>query len=93
VIEPHEVEVLATDDPERFTVLLGDGRVSTATLANATRRGLHLHGVAPVLVARELVVLILEHDRWPESDDEVVLAAVAGSLPGGFTEELRVRLG
>jgi hypothetical protein len=93
VIEPHEVEVLATEDPERFTVLLGDGHVATATLANRTRRGLHLHGVPPVHVARELVVLILEQGRWPESDDEVVLAAVAGSLPGGFTEELRARLG
>jgi hypothetical protein len=93
VIDPYEVEVLATEDPERFTVLLGDGRVVTATLASRTRRGLHLHGVPPVHVARELVVMILEHDRWPESDDEVVLAAVAGSLPGGFTEELRARLG
>lgn len=91
--ERADVEVLATADPERFTVLLGDGRVSTATLANATRRGLHLHGVAPVHVARELVLLILEHGRWPESDDEVALAAVAGALPGGFVEELRVRLG
>ncbi|MEX1163706.1 MAG: hypothetical protein WEB03_09005 [Nitriliruptor sp.] len=86
-------EVLATEDPERFTVLFGDGRVHTATLAHRTRRGLALHGVPPVQVARELVALIVENDRWPESDDEVVLAAVAGAMPGGFTEELRSRLG
>lgn len=90
---PHDVEVLATADPERFTVLLGEGRVATATLPSRTRQGLHLHGVPPVHVARELVALIVEHDRWPESDDEVALAAVAGTLPGGFTEELRARLG
>jgi hypothetical protein len=93
VTHPHDVEVLATADPERFTVLLGDGRVATATLANHTRRGLHLHGVAPVHVARELVALIVEHGGWPESDDEVVLAAVAGALPGGFADEIRARLG
>jgi hypothetical protein len=93
VSDPLTVEVLATDDPERFTVLLGGGRVATATLATATRRGLHLHGVPPVHVARELVVMILEQDRWPESDDEVVLAALAGALPGGFVDELRARLG
>jgi hypothetical protein len=88
-----DVEVLATADPERFTVLFGDGRVHTATLAHRTRRGLGLHGVPPVHIARELVALIVEHDRWPESDDEVVLVAVAGALPGGFVEELRARLG
>jgi hypothetical protein len=93
VTHPHDVEVLATDDPERFTVLLGQGRVVTATLATHTRRGLHLRGVPPVHVARGLVALIVEHGRWPESDDEVVLAAVAGALPGGFTDELRARLG
>ncbi len=92
MIDPERIEVLATADPERFTVLLGDGRVATATLANHTRRGLHLHGVPPVHVARELVTMIVEQDRWPESDDEVVLAAVAGAMPGSFTEELRSRL-
>jgi hypothetical protein len=86
-------EVLATADPERFTVLFGDGRVHTATLAHRTRRGLGLHGVPPVLVARELVAIVVEAGRWPESDDEVVLAAVAGAVPGGFVEELRARLG
>lgn len=93
MIHAHDVEVLATDDPERFTVLLGGGRVSTATLPSRTRRGLHLHGIPPVHVARELVAMIVEHDRWPESDDEVLLTAVAGALPGGFAEELRARLG
>lgn len=87
------VEVLATADPERFTVLLGDGQVRTATLAHHTRRGLGLHGVAPVLIARELVAMIVDAGRWPESDDEVVLVAVAGALPGGFVDELRGRLG
>lgn len=87
------VEVLATEDPERFTVLLGDGRVHSATLAHQTRRGLGLHGVPPVVVARELVLLIVENGRWPESDDEVVLTAVAGAMPGGFADELRTRLG
>ncbi len=45
VTAPTHVEVLATADPERFTVLLGDGRVHSATLAHRTRRGLGLHGV------------------------------------------------
>ncbi|MEX1177269.1 MAG: hypothetical protein WEB09_02300 [Nitriliruptor sp.] len=84
--------MLATADPERFTVLFGEGRVHTATLPNHTRRGLALHGVPPVEVARELVALIVENGRWPESDDEVVLPAVAGAMPGGFADELRARL-
>ena len=90
--DPTAVRVLATADPERFTVLLGDGRVATATLPHATRRGLGLHGTPPVLLATELVGLVLEHGRWPESDDEVLLAPLAGSIPG-FVDELRGRLG
>lgn len=87
-----DVEVLATPDPERFTVLLGDGRTASATLPHAMRRSLGLHGTPPVLVATELVAIILEHDRWPEGDDEVLLAVVAGAIPG-FVDELRARLG
>lgn len=86
------VRVLATGDPERFTVLLGDGRVASATLPHAARRGLGLHGTPPVVLATELVGLVLEHDRWPESDDEVLLVALAGAIPG-FVDELRARLG
>jgi hypothetical protein len=89
---PAGAQVLATEDPERFTVLLGDGRVVTATLPHAARRGLGLHGTPPVAVATELVGLVLEHDRWPESDDEVLLLPVAGGIPG-FVDELRARLG
>lgn len=85
------VQVLATDDPERFTVLLGGGRVATATLPHAARRGLGLQTTPPVLLARELVGLALEHDRWPESDDEVLLVALVGTIPG-FVDELRARL-
>lgn len=85
-------QVLATADPERFTVLLGDGRVASATLPHATRRGLGLHGTPPVALATELVGLVLEHGRWPESDDEVLLAPLAGTIPG-FVDELRARLG
>lgn len=86
-----EVQVLATDDPERFTVLLGGGRVASATLPHSARRGLGLHATPPVFLARELVALALEHDRWPESDDEVLLVPLVGSIPG-FVEELRARL-
>jgi hypothetical protein len=86
------VMVLATSDPERFTVRFADGRVHSATVPHATRRGLGLHGVPPVTVATELVGLVLEHDLWPESDDEVLLVALAGQVPG-FVDELRARLG
>lgn len=85
------VEVLATADPERFTVLLGDGRVQAAVLPHAVRRGLGLHGVPPVLLARELVGLVLEHDRWPESDGDVALVPLVGTIPG-YVDELRARL-
>jgi hypothetical protein len=90
--DPDGAQVLATADPERFTILLGDGRVVSATLPHAARRGLGLHGTPPVLLATELVALICEHDRWPQSDDEVLLAPLAGSIPG-FVDELRARLG
>lgn len=90
-LDPGRTRVLATDDPERFTVLLGDGRTHTATLPHATRRGLGLQTTPPVAVAQELVGLLLEHDRWPESDDEVLLVPLAGTIPG-WVDELRARL-
>jgi len=85
-----ETPTLLQTGPETFRVLLGDGRQVTATLPHHTRRGLGLHGVPPLTVARELVGFLLEQGE--ELDGEVSLGAVAGRH-AGFVDELRSRLG
>lgn len=84
-----DTPTLLQTGPETFQVLLGDGRQVTATLPHHTRRGLGLHGVPPLTVAREVVSFLLEQGEQLEG--EVALGAAAGQHPG-FVEELRSRL-
>jgi len=85
-----ETPTLLQTGPETFRVLLGDGRQATATLPHHIRRGLGLHGVPPLTVAREIVGFLLEQGE--EFDGEVSLGAAAGRHVG-FVDELRSRLG
>jgi hypothetical protein len=93
VVEP----VVLQTGPERFRVLLGDGRVVEASLAHHTRRGLGVHGVAPVVVATEIVRFLLERGEFapavhdPPDGEVIALGAAAGRYPG-FVDELRGRL-
>lgn len=85
-----ETPTLLQTGPETFRVLLGDGQARTVTLPHHTRRGLGLHGVAPLTVASEIVRFLLEQgEDLPE--DDASLGAVAGRHEG-FVEELRSRL-
>jgi hypothetical protein len=81
--------VVLQDDPERFRVLRGGGRVTVGLLPHATRRGLGLHGVPPLAVARELALFLHEHEALP--DGEVALVPAAARVPG-FLDEVRARL-
>jgi hypothetical protein len=81
--------VVLQDDPERFRVLRGDGRVTVGLLPHHSRRGLGLPGVPPLAVARELALLLQEHDALP--DGEVALVPAAAQVPG-FLDEVRARL-
>jgi hypothetical protein len=84
-----ETPTLLQTGPETFRVLLGDGRERTVTLPHHTRRGLGLHGVPPLTVAREIVRFLLE--RGDDLPDQASLGAVAGRHVG-FVDELRGRL-
>jgi hypothetical protein len=84
-----ETPTLLQTGPETFRVLLGDGQARTVTLPHHTRRGLGLHGVAPVTVASEIVRFLLEQGE--DLPEEASLGALAGRHVG-FVEELRSRL-
>lgn len=81
--------------PESFTLLRGDGRQQPLTVTAHARRGLGLHGVPPLAVATEAVLLLeeLAPELLTAADGDAPLDVVAalGREPTAV-EELRIRL-